>query len=45
MNQQLQHYAGKLAYEIDSWGLLVAMNDGENVIVIDARSSHGLAGA
>ncbi len=38
MNQQLDHYANKLAYETDSWDLKVAMEQGENVVVIDARS-------
>ncbi|MCY3825652.1 MAG: rhodanese-like domain-containing protein [Nitrospinae bacterium] len=38
MNEQLDHYANKLAYETDSWDLKVAMEQGENVVVIDARS-------
>lgn len=38
MNEQLDHYANKLAYETDSWDLKVALEQGENVVVIDARS-------
>ena len=38
MNEQLDHYANKLAYETDSWDLKVALDDGENIVVIDARS-------
>jgi rhodanese-related sulfurtransferase len=40
MNEQLKHYSDKLAYETDSWDLKVALEAGENVIVIDARSSQ-----
>jgi rhodanese-related sulfurtransferase len=38
MEEQLRHYQGKLAYETDSWDLKVALEAGDNVIVIDARS-------
>ncbi|MYA96707.1 MAG: rhodanese-like domain-containing protein [Nitrospinae bacterium] len=38
MNEQLDHYANKLAYETDSWDLKVALEAGENVVVVDARS-------
>ena len=38
MNDQLKHYSDKLAYEIDSWDLKVALEAGERIIVIDARS-------
>ncbi len=38
MNEQLQYYKNKLAFEIDSWDLRVALDKGENVIVTDARS-------
>lgn len=37
-SDQLRHYADKLAYEIDAWDLKVALDRGEKVIVIDARS-------
>lgn len=38
MEEQIKHYENKLAFEIDSWDLKVALESGENVIVIDARS-------
>ncbi len=38
MDGQIRHYENKLAYEIDSWDLKVALEEGENVIVVDARS-------
>jgi rhodanese-related sulfurtransferase len=37
---QTQHYANKLNYEIDAWDLSIALRNNENIIVIDARSSH-----
>lgn len=42
-HQQEKHYQNKLAYETDSWDLNVAMEAGENVIVIDARSAQAHA--
>lgn len=36
--QQLSHYANKLAFETDSWDLKVALESGDKVLVIDARS-------
>ncbi|MBI5784073.1 MAG: rhodanese-like domain-containing protein [Rhodocyclales bacterium] len=42
-NDQLRHYANKLAYEIDSWDLKVALDARERVIVIDARSAQAYA--
>jgi len=38
VDEQLKHYSSKLAYEIDSWDLKVALESGERVTVIDARS-------
>ena len=38
MDGQLKHYSDKLAYEIDSWDLNVALEAGERIVVIDARS-------
>ena len=38
MDEQLKHYAGKLAYETDSWDLKVALEARENLIIIDSRS-------
>ena len=43
MNNQLEHYANKLAYEIDSWDLKTALDNGERVVVIDARSPQAYA--
>jgi rhodanese-related sulfurtransferase len=38
VNDQQKHYADKLAYEIDAWDLNAARQNGEKVIVVDARS-------
>jgi rhodanese-related sulfurtransferase len=43
MNAQQAHYENKLAYEIDSWDLSVAVAAGERVVVIDARSPEAYA--
>jgi rhodanese-related sulfurtransferase len=43
MNDQLQHYSDKLAYEIDSWDLKVGLEARENIVVIDARSPGAFA--
>lgn len=43
MNNQLQYYSDKLAYEIDSWDLNVALEARENIMVIDARSPEAFA--
>ena len=40
MDDQLKYYADKLAYEIDSWDLNVALEAGENIVVVDARSEE-----
>ena len=40
MDEQIMHYEDKLAFETDSWDLKVDLESGENVIVIDARSSN-----
>lgn len=39
MNQQIQHYWNKLAYEVDAWDLNAALEAGESVIVIDTRGT------
>jgi rhodanese-related sulfurtransferase len=39
MEDQINHYSNKLKYEIDSWDLSESLKAGENLIVIDARSS------
>jgi rhodanese-related sulfurtransferase len=38
MQAQLQHYLDKLAYEIDSWDLSVALKANDRLIVIDTRA-------
>ena len=43
MEEQFKHYADKLAFEIDSWDLKVALERGEQVTVIDARSVDAYA--
>ncbi|MBI3126745.1 MAG: rhodanese-like domain-containing protein [Candidatus Tectomicrobia bacterium] len=43
MDEQLRHYAEKLAYEIDSWDLREALEAGGNVVVVDARSPEAHA--
>ena len=35
---QLRHYQSKLAYEMDSWDLHVALSNGEPLVVVDGRS-------
>jgi rhodanese-related sulfurtransferase len=40
MNEQLKHYLDKLAYETDAWDLKVALEAGENIVVIDTRASQ-----
>lgn len=39
MNERLKHYQDKLSYEIDSSDLFEAMQNKENVIIIDARKA------
>lgn len=43
MQDQIQHYLDKLAYEIDSWDLSVALQAKDTLIVIDARSAEAYA--
>lgn len=38
MQNQIAHYANKLAFEIDSWDLHEAQKDNPNVVVLDVRS-------
>ena len=45
MTDRIQHYADKLKYETDSWDLNEAMQNGEGVVVIDARSPEAFAEA
>lgn len=41
MEAQIKHYENKLAFEWDSSDLFTALNNGENVIVIDPRKAFG----
>jgi rhodanese-related sulfurtransferase len=43
MNEQLNHYHAKLAFEIDPSDLFHAMSRGEKVIPVDARERFGYA--
>ena len=38
MQDQLTYYQQKLQYETDSWDVSEAINKGEDIVVIDARS-------
>jgi rhodanese-related sulfurtransferase len=38
---QIKHYADKLEFETDSWDLNEALQKGEKVVVVDARSAKG----
>lgn len=41
---QLTHYQSKLAYEMDSWDLSVALNEGDqSIVVVDGRSADAYA--
>lgn len=37
---QIEFYKAKLNYETDSWDLFEALNNGEPIVVIDARSTE-----
>lgn len=41
MEAQIKHYENKLAFEMDPSDLFNALNNGEKVIVIDARKAFG----
>ena len=41
--EQLAFYQQKLAYETDSWDLYVALQEGEQVVVVDGRSRDAYA--
>ena len=43
MKDHIQHYADKLKYETDSWDLNEAIQNGEEIVVIDARSAEAFA--
>lgn len=41
MEAQIKYYENKLAFEMDPSDLFDALNNGENIVVIDARRSFG----
>lgn len=43
MNDQIKHYSDKLAFETDSWDLKVAIDAGEQLVIIDTRSPQAYA--
>jgi rhodanese-related sulfurtransferase len=40
MDSQIKHYGDKLEFETDSWDLRAALDKGEKIIVVDARSAQ-----
>ena len=40
MDNQIRHYEDKLSHEADSWDLNDAIQNGEKIVVIDARSTE-----
>lgn len=43
VENQIKHYSNKLEYETDAWDLKAAMDKGEPVVVVDARSPQSYA--
>lgn len=41
MTEQIKYYEDKLTFEIDPSDLFAALNNGEKIVVIDARQAHG----
>ena len=41
--EQMAHYQSKLAFEMDSWDLHVALSNNEAVVVVDGRSEVAFA--
>ncbi|MCA3323255.1 MAG: rhodanese-like domain-containing protein [Roseomonas sp.] len=41
--EQMAHYQGKLAFEMDSWDLHLALSNNEAVVVVDGRSEAAFA--
>lgn len=44
METQIKHYENKLAYEMDASDLFEALNNGENIVPLDARKAFGYEG-
>ena len=43
LETQIAHYEHKLAFEMDSADIKVALDNGENLVIVDARSSDAFA--
>ncbi len=43
MNEQINHYADKLAYEIDAWDAQQAVAQNEKVVILDVRAPDAFA--
>ena len=43
MEDHIRHYEDKLKYETDSWDLNEAIENGDGVVVLDARSTEAFA--
>jgi rhodanese-related sulfurtransferase len=43
MNEAIQHFRDKLAFETDAWDLNELIHAGSNVVIIDARSEAAFA--
>lgn len=41
MTEQIKYYENKLAYEMDPSDLFAALNNGNKIIVVDARQANG----
>ncbi len=44
MDDQIKHYERKLEYETDAWDLHEALDRGDRIVVVDARSSSAFNG-
>lgn len=44
MDNQIKHYSEKLEFETDSWDLRAALDNGEKIIIVDARSTESYQG-
>ena len=40
MDNQIKHYSDKLEFETDSWDLRAALDKGDKIVVLDARSAQ-----
>lgn len=40
MDNQISHFSDKLQYETDAWDLQAALEQGEKIVVVDARAAQ-----